>query len=261
MERLREYDAWPLPVEDIFFDVTFNCRASITSESVRQLADSIKSDGLEYPITVQPYGAPGKYRIVAGHRRYRAVTLILGWKTVPAMVRDGLSDEKAKKLNFVENLERKTLNILEEAIALRDMYADDTPIRRIAGDLSKPYRWVQIRRRLLQLPEQIQSAAASGQLSAINIEALAQIDTPAAQISACKRLIREKKRGRRHVTVRRKFVRPRTKQEVSDKVAQLLDLGLEPMARVGAWCAGYISDKDLQETIAACLKNKQRRNN
>ena len=55
------------------------------------------------------------YRLLAGHRRFQAIKTFLKWHCIPAMIHAGLSDREARMLNFCENLERKDLNILEEA--------------------------------------------------------------------------------------------------------------------------------------------------
>ena len=143
----------------------------------------------------------------------------LKWSKVPAMVRSGLSDREARMHNFVENLERKDLNPLEEATALKRLYPDGAPLRVAARELKRPTRWVHDRFRLLTLPEEVQQLAAVGLLAMCQLEAL--IGKPpseqiriARQHAAVKRE-RGKTASLRHLGVkeRRKFGRPRTKSE------------------------------------------------
>lgn len=121
-KRLPQYDVFALPLSSIYYDADFNCRGQFMLESVSELADSIRQKGdgaelkgLDFPVVVQPVaevegGLPEgyEYRLLAGHRRFRAVEFYLKWTRVPAMVRRGLSDYQARLLNFTENLDAKT---------------------------------------------------------------------------------------------------------------------------------------------------------
>ena len=93
-----------------------------TLESINELAQSIKQDGLNFPLVVQPWH--GGYRLICGFRRYQAIATILKWTKIPVMIRSDLSDAEAQRLNLSENLERKNLNILEEARALQKIYPE-----------------------------------------------------------------------------------------------------------------------------------------
>ena len=112
------------------------------AESIRSRGGGVELRGLEYPIVVQPIGdmvgekpAGFDYRLIAGHRRYKAMEVFLKWSKVPAMVRSGLSDCDARMLNFVENLERKDLNPLEEAtVAPTRCIPEGAPLRVAAGN-------------------------------------------------------------------------------------------------------------------------------
>ena len=94
---------------------------------------------------------------------------------MPAMIRAGLSDHEARMLNFVENLERKDLNILEEARALARLYPEGVSLRVAAKELKRPTRWVHDRQRLLTLPEEVQQLAAAGLLGHVNVKVLARL--------------------------------------------------------------------------------------
>ena len=125
MKPLEQYQAYPIPATTIYYDAAFNCRGEVTLQSVKELADSIAQAGrLICPVAVQPWtGEPGcEYRLIVGHRRFRAVTAFLKWTEIPAYICEGLSDHEARMLNVVENLQRKSLNILEEARAIQNLY-------------------------------------------------------------------------------------------------------------------------------------------
>jgi ParB family chromosome partitioning protein len=97
-------------------------RVDMRSETLTELADSIKSQGLVQPILVRPVGVrqPGesqRYEIIAGERRWRAAQLA-GLAEIPAVIRE-VADEAAVSMALIENIQREDLNPLEEAGALK----------------------------------------------------------------------------------------------------------------------------------------------
>jgi len=251
MKRLEQYDVYELPVQDILYDSSFNCRGAFTAQSVKDLADSIEQSGLQFPVVVQPYQGSHPWRLLAGHRRFRACTLFLKWETIPASVRYDLTEHQARILNLTENLERKDLNMLEEALALRSLYPDGISLRQAARELKRPTRWIHIRRRLLELPESIQKKAAAGLLSAVNLEAILKLESPVEQRKAANAIAKVKAKGKtRHLPHRRKFQARRSKEQISQMIMRLMDLGVEELAtRLLAWVAGYVTDKDIEADI------------
>jgi ParB family chromosome partitioning protein len=99
----------------------FQPRVDMRTETLSELADSIKSRGLVQPILVRPVGGrnPGesqRYEIIAGERRWRAAQMA-GLTEIPAVIRD-VPDEAAVSMSLIENIQREDLNPLEEAGAL-----------------------------------------------------------------------------------------------------------------------------------------------
>jgi ParB family transcriptional regulator, chromosome partitioning protein len=90
-------------------------RVDMSQESLDELADSIRAQGLVQPIVVRPING-GRYEIIAGERRWRASKLA-GLDTVPALIRD-VSDRSAIAMALIENIQRENLNPMEEANAL-----------------------------------------------------------------------------------------------------------------------------------------------
>lgn len=113
-----------------------NDRKHFDERALRELADSIAAHGLAQPITLRTITGSNEYEIVAGERRFRAISQVLGWDTVPAIVRD-LSDEDAAALMLVENTSRVDLDPIAEANAFRvrrDRFGwDDARIAKTAG--------------------------------------------------------------------------------------------------------------------------------
>jgi ParB family chromosome partitioning protein len=96
-------------------------RTDMRTESLGDLADSIKARGLVQPILVRPLPRPNpaesqRYEIIAGERRWRAAQLA-GLQEIPAVIRD-VPDEDAVAMALIENIQREGLNPLEEARAL-----------------------------------------------------------------------------------------------------------------------------------------------
>ena len=96
-------------------------RVDMRNETLAELADSIKSQGVVQPIVVRVLGAsdggePLRYEIIAGERRWRAAQMA-GLTEIPAVIRD-IPDEAAIAVALIENIQREDLNPLEEARAL-----------------------------------------------------------------------------------------------------------------------------------------------
>lgn len=90
-------------------------RMDMSQESLEELADSIRSQGLVQPIVVRPIDG-GHYEIIAGERRWRASKLA-GLESVPVLIKD-VSDRNAIAMALIENIQRENLNPMEEANAL-----------------------------------------------------------------------------------------------------------------------------------------------
>src|ERR1700724_3675948 len=99
----------------------YHPRVDMRPETLSELADSIKSQGLVQPILVRPLphrnpGESQRYEIIAGERRWRAAQMA-GLSDIPAIIRD-VPDEAAVSMALIENIQREDLNPLEEARAL-----------------------------------------------------------------------------------------------------------------------------------------------
>ena len=110
-----------LPV-DLLVRGTYQPRHDMHLESLEDLAQSIRAQGVIQPIIVRPLperdpsGAP-KYEIVAGERRWRAAQMA-GLQSIPVVIRE-IPDSAAIAMALIENIQRENLNPLEEALALR----------------------------------------------------------------------------------------------------------------------------------------------
>jgi ParB family chromosome partitioning protein len=145
---------------------------------LEELAVSIRENGLLQPLVVRPApAAAGRYELVVGERRLRAVTR-LGWTEVPVLVRDA-SDETLLVLALVENLQREALNPLEEAegyAALGERYGMSQSD--IANAVGKDRSTVANMLRLLKLPPSIRKLVEDESLSMGHARALLSVADP-----------------------------------------------------------------------------------
>lgn len=105
-----------LPV-DLMQRGKYQPRLDMDPESLEELADSIRAQGVVQPIVVRPIDDPGRYEIIAGERRWRASQLA-GLHEIPAVIRD-VPDQAAIAMALIENIQREELNPMEEAHALQ----------------------------------------------------------------------------------------------------------------------------------------------
>lgn len=120
-------------------------RKTFNAAALRELAESLDSNGLLQPISVRP--APDstsrdrRYVIIAGERRWRAAGL-LDWQTIPAIVKKGLTDQAAAKLQLLENIVREDLNPVEEARAFQKMLDEGYTTRELGQAMGKSTQYV-----------------------------------------------------------------------------------------------------------------------
>lgn len=139
-------------------------RSQWDEQSLQELADSIRAQGVIQPIVVRPLSA-GAYEIIAGERRWRAAKLA-GLAQVPAVVRQ-LDDQAALAIALIENIQRENLTAIEEARAIRQL-ADRFSLthEQLAQTLGRSREAVSNLLRLLKLEMSVQEAVLDGQLSA-----------------------------------------------------------------------------------------------
>jgi ParB family chromosome partitioning protein len=162
-------------------------RKNFSQESLIELADSIKVQGVISPILVKP-GKDDNYIIVAGERRFRASRLA-GIEDIPVMIRD-LSDEETLEIALIENIQRQDLTPLEEARAYRQMMERlDMTQQEVAEKVGKNRSTVANSLRLLNLASDIQPSLDDGSISAGHARALLSLMNPADQTLLHKRII------------------------------------------------------------------------
>lgn len=158
----------PGPMRDIAIDAIvanhYQPRKEFRPEELKELAESIKATGLLQPITVRAIAGSDRFELVAGERRLRAVRS-LGWKTVPAIVRD-YDDRTMLTLALVENLQREDLNPIEEAEGYARLSGEfGLTQNEIAELVGKDRSTIANLLRVLQLPASVRRMLENGELT------------------------------------------------------------------------------------------------
>src|ERR671932_2472541 len=100
----------------------FQPRSQIDEAELLELTASIEASGLLQPVVVRP--RDGKYELIAGERRWRAVQR-LGWPKIPAVVKE-VDDQTLLTLALIENLQRNNLSAIDEAVGYRRLMEEFT---------------------------------------------------------------------------------------------------------------------------------------
>jgi ParB family chromosome partitioning protein len=143
------------------------------------LAESIRDNGLIQPIVVRSRGK--RFEVVAGNRRFEACKR-LGHKSIPCEVL-ALTDQEAFEVSLVENIQRKTLNPIEEAEAFR-RYVDDFGyggVSELAKKVGKSQEHVSKRLQLLKLPKAVQEDIIRRRITPSTAYELCCVDTEYAE--------------------------------------------------------------------------------
>ena len=149
-------------------------RKNFDKELLNELAASIRTHDIIQPIVVSKL-SNGRYRIIAGERRYKAA-IIAGLKDVPVFIREP-KESKMLELALLENLQREDLNAIEIAISYKQLmeemnYTQEQLAERMGKERSTITNYI----RLLKLPPDIQAAVRNGIISMGHARALINVD-------------------------------------------------------------------------------------
>ncbi len=163
-------------------------RKDFSEEALRELADSIRAQGVVQPLIVRARGEG--YELIAGERRWRAAQLA-GLAQVPVLVRDA-PDTEVLELALIENLQRENLNPLEEAQGYQQLL-DQFALRQedVAAKVGKSRVAVANALRLLHLPAEVQALLRGGHLSVGHAKVILGLSLPEEQKLAAAQVIRD----------------------------------------------------------------------
>ncbi len=189
-------------------------RREIAEKQVKELAQSIQSEGLLQPIVVRSTGKG--YELIAGERRLRAFKFLKS-KTIPCRVIEA-SDASSASLALIENLQRENLNPIDEALGYASLVRDFDLTQEAAADrVGKGRATVANALRLLSLSEEIQGFLSRRLLSTGHAKVLLGVNDDAQQHLLARRIIES------NLSVRE-----------AEKIVKRLNEGLEPLDGLGS---------------------------
>lgn len=212
-------------------------RKDFDVSSLQILADSIREHGIIQPILVRErMEEPGRYEIVAGERRYRAAEMA-GLDEVPVVVMSG-DDLEVAKVSLIENVQRKDLNPVEEALAyqaLIDRFG--LTQEQVATQAGKNRSTITNMLRLLELPEEVLALLKDGKLSMGHARALLGLEDAGEMVRLAEKTV-EKEYSVREVErlvrlANQRKEEPEKTPEPDQKTVYMKDLETRLMQQMG----------------------------
>ncbi|MGR8919788.1 MAG: ParB/RepB/Spo0J family partition protein [Gammaproteobacteria bacterium] len=170
-------------------------RVNMHTESLNDLAESIKAQGVVQPVVIRPIAEGGRFELIAGERRWRAAQMA-GLSTIPAIVRH-VADEDAMSIALIENIQREQLNPIEEAMALDRLVREfGLTHQQVAEAVGRSRAGVSNYLRLLELDPKTRELVEQGELEMGHARALLGLSggvqvTAAQKIAAAGLSVRE----------------------------------------------------------------------
>jgi len=165
----------------------FQPRKVFAPEALAELQRSIQEHGILQPVVLRAIS--GGYELIAGERRWRA-SQALGLATIPAVVREGVSDQAMLELALVENLQRSDLDPLEKARGFRQLTERGLTQEQVAQRMGMQRTTVANFLRLLELPDPVQKVVSEGLLSMGHARALLGLGDPERIQELCALVVR-----------------------------------------------------------------------
>ena len=198
----------------------FQPRKHFSKESLEELTNSIKEQGIIQPIVVRPNKSEeGKYEIIAGERRWLA-SQNAGLHEVPVVILD-VDDVKSLEFAIVENVQRQDLNPIEEAKGYKKLIDDfNYNQEKLSKFIGKSRSYIANSLRLLALPVEVITMVENGNLSAGHARSLIGLNN---SIELAKKIIQKKLSVRQSEVLVRQF-RDKKFKLISKKDSNILDL-------------------------------------
>jgi ParB family chromosome partitioning protein len=239
-------------------------RRDMDPDRVKELAESIRSEGLLQPIVVRP-GSGSRFQLVAGERRWRACQS-LGMTTIPVRVMDA-GDASSAVIALIENLQREGLNPVDESLGYASLMRDfDLTQEEVAQRVGKGRATVANALRLLQLDRETQGYLAKGLLSAGHAKVLLGLEDESHRTLLARRIIEQGASVREAEKLVRKIKgeqsnnrnrssRPEAELQVVEKIARQLSthfntsVSLKHSPKKGRITIEYYGNEDLQRIL------------
>lgn len=167
----------------------FQPRIKFSEDSIIELSESIKEHGVIQPIVVRPIG--DKYEIIAGERRYKA-SVLAGKETIPAIITD-LNDKDSAEVALIENVQRKDLTAIEEAISYKKILdMGYLTQEQLAIKLGRSQSTIANKLRLLNLCDEVQEALMQDKISERHARSMLKLPTAELQRKMLDKIIKER---------------------------------------------------------------------
>lgn len=166
----------------------FQPRRTFATEALAELQSSIRVHGVLQPVVLRT--APGGYELIAGERRWRAAQAV-GLKSLPAVVRDNVSDQAMLELALIENLQRSDLDPIEKAMGFRQLIDQGLTQDQVAEQVGMQRSTVANFLRLLELSANVQKTITEGLLTMGHARALLGLSEKSRQDELCALAIRK----------------------------------------------------------------------
>lgn len=204
-------------------------RGLISSESLTELVDSIREQGILEPIVVAK--TPAGYQIIAGERRCKAAK-ILGFKKVPVVIRE-TTPQGMLEMSIVENVQREDLNAIEKAQAYKRLIDEfGLGTNEVAKRVGKSAPAVSNTIRLLSLPDAIKDALVAGVITEGHVRPLISLGDPRLMLDLFKKILRENSTVRQTEEMARSVKGDIQKKEPRAKQDRLWIPELDEMAKL-----------------------------
>lgn len=230
-------------------------RKNFDENSLTELAESIKHDGIIQPIVVRAVGE--KYEIIAGERRYRA-SIIAGIDKIPVVVKN-VDERKARELALVENIQREDLNPIEEAISLKTLMEEyKLTQQELSEILGKSRSYIANNLRLLSLSDYIKEYLISGELSPSQGRTLLSLENEEERKKYLNKFL-SKEVNIRDIEKKAKEKKNKNSDvfitDICEKLTEILDAKVKIVSKKkgGKIEIDYFNDDDLQRIIDSLM--------
>lgn len=167
----------------------FQPRTFFDKESLQELAESIKVQGIIQPITVRRLER-NRYQLISGERRFQASKLA-GLESIPAYIRTA-DDQQMLEMALIENIQRKDLNAIEIALSYQRLLSECNLKQEQLGErVGKNRTTVNNYLRLLKLPPDIQISLRDNKISMGHARAIINVENVDAQLAIFNRIIKD----------------------------------------------------------------------
>ena len=203
-------------------------RGIITPDSLTELVDSIREQGILEPIVIAK--TPAGYQIIAGERRWRAAK-ILGFTKIPVVVRE-TTPQGMLEMSIVENVQREDLNPIERALAYKRLIDEfGLPTNEVAKRVGKSAPTVSNTIRLLSLPDAIKDALVAGVITEGHVRPLISLGDPKLMLDLFKKILRENSTVRQTEDLARKVKGQEELKEPRSRIDKIYIPELDEMAK------------------------------